>query len=158
MLEKILSGGQTGADQGAWRAATAFGIPCGGCMPLGFLTEDGPRPEFSEQYGARELPTESSAARTEQNVHDSDATLWFGETTTSGAQTTVGACQKLGKPCLPVYPAASFEPSHVVTWIVEHTIRTLNVAGNRESIEPGIGDRVERFLGQVLQQLGHERA
>jgi hypothetical protein len=34
----------------------------------------------------------------------------------------------------------------------------LNVAGNRESDEPGIGDRVERFLGQVLQQLGHELA
>jgi hypothetical protein len=26
---------------------------------------------------------------------------------------------------------------------------------NRQS---GIGDRVERFLGEVLQQLGHERA
>jgi hypothetical protein len=32
------------------------------------------------------------------------------------------------------------------------------VAGNRETEEPGIGDLVERFLGEVLQLLGHKRA
>jgi hypothetical protein len=158
MVDKIISGGQTGADQAAWRSARAFGVPTGGWMPKGFLTEDGPRPEFIEQYGAAEMPTESYPARTAQNVRESDGTLWFGETTTSGAQATVGACQKFGKPCLPIDPGASFEPSHVAQWIAENRIRTLNVAGNRESEEPGIGDRVERFLGQVLQQLGHPRA
>jgi len=123
----------------------------------GFLTGDGPRPEFADRYGAAEMPTDSDLARTEQNVRDSEATLWFGETTTDGAQATVGACQRLGKPCLPVYPSAGFTPAHVVTWIAENRIRTLNVAGNRETDEPGIGDRVQRFLGEVLQQLGHER-
>jgi Circularly permutated YpsA SLOG family len=158
MLVKIISGGQTGADQAAWRAAEAYHIPTGGWMVEGFLTEDGPRPEFGERYGAAELPADSDPARTEQNVQDSDATLWFGETTTSGAQETVGACQRVGKPCMPVYPGASFQPSHVATWIAENKIRTLNVAGNREGEEAGIGDWVEAFLGQVLQQLGHERA
>ena len=104
MLEKIISGGQTGADQAAWRAAKAFGVPTGGWMPEGFLTEDGPHPEFAEQYGAAEMPADSDLAPTEQNVQDSDATLWFGETTTAGAQATVGACQQFGKPCMPVYP------------------------------------------------------
>lgn len=158
MLDTIISGGQTGAGQAAWRAAQSFGIPTGGRMPPGFLTEDGPRPEFADRYGATEMPTDSDPARIERNVQDSDATLWFGETTTSGAQATVGACQRSGKPCLPVYPGASFEPAHVATWIVENRIRTLNVAGNRESEEPGIGDRVERFLEPVLQQLGHQRS
>jgi hypothetical protein len=158
MLDKILSGGQTGADQAGWRTAKAFGVPTGGWMPKGFQTEDGSRPEFAEQFGAAEMPTDSHTARTTQNVQDSDATLWFGETTTSGAQATVGACHKFGKPCMPVYPGASFEPSHVATWIAENKIRILNVAGNREGDESGIGDRVERFLGQVLQQLGHTRA
>ena len=36
MLEKIISGGQTGADQAAWRAAKAFGVPTGGWMPKDF--------------------------------------------------------------------------------------------------------------------------
>ena len=158
MLDKIITGGQIGADQAGWRAAKTFGFLVGGCMPKGFLTEDGPHPEFAEQFGAAELPTDRDLARIKQNVRASDATLWFGETTTSAAQTTVGACHRFGKPCLPVYPGASFEPSHVAAWISENKVRTLNVAGNREREEPGIGDRVERFLGQVLQQLGHERA
>jgi hypothetical protein len=41
MLERVITRGQTGADQAAWRAAKAFGIPTGGAMPLGFLTETG---------------------------------------------------------------------------------------------------------------------
>ena len=84
--------------------------------------------------------------------------MWFGETTTSGAHATVAACLTFGKPYMPVYPGASFEPAHVATWIVENKIKTLNVAGNREDEEPGIGDRVERFLGEAFKQLGHERA
>ncbi len=157
MLEKIISGGRTGAEQAAWRAARAFGIPTGGWMAGGFLTEDGPHPEFAQWYGATESPAESGVDRTEQNVRDSDATLWFGETTTAGAQATVGACQQLGKPCMPVSPDAAFEPAHVATWITENQIGTLNVTGNSENEEPGIGKRAERFLCAVAQQLGHRR-
>jgi hypothetical protein len=158
VLEKIISGGQTGADQAGWRAARAFGVPTGGWMPKRFLTDDEPHPEFAERFGAAELPTDSDAARTEENVRESDGTLWFGETTTSGAQATVEACLRLGRPCMPVYPGASFEPSNVAAWIAENQIRTLNVAGNREAEESGIGGRVEQFLGQILQHLGHDRA
>jgi hypothetical protein len=157
MPDRIISGGQTGADQAAWRVARSFGIATGGWMPPGFQTDDGPRPEFADQYGATEMPEDDDPAGTERNVRDSDATLWFGETTTTGAQATVGACLRSGKPCLPVYPGVSFEPAHVANWIAENRIRTLNVAGNREGEEPGIGKRVERFLGAVLVQLGHRR-
>jgi hypothetical protein len=45
MLAKIISGGQTGTDQAAWRAAKTYGITTGGRMPERFITEDGPRPE-----------------------------------------------------------------------------------------------------------------
>jgi hypothetical protein len=158
MLEKVISGGQAGAELGGWRAARASGVPTGGWMSRGFLTADGPDPGLAQQYGAAELPTDDELLRIESNVQDSHGTLWFGETTTSAAQATVGACHRLGKPCMPVYPGASFEPSHVATWILENRIKTLNVAGNREGDEPGIGERVERFLGQVLQLLGHQGA
>jgi len=158
MLEKIISGGETGANQGGWRAAKAFGVVTGGWMPKGFLTDDGCHPEFAEQFAAAELPTDSELACTEQNVNDSDATVWFGRTTNSGAHATVAACLALGKQYMPVYPGASFEPSHIAAWIGENKIKTLNVAGNGEHEEPGIGERVERFLGEVLEQLGHQRA
>jgi Circularly permutated YpsA SLOG family len=45
--------------------------------------------------------------------------------------------------------------SRVAEWIVEHEVRMLNVAGNRESRAPGIGDRVERFLADMFRRLGH---
>jgi hypothetical protein len=157
-LEKVISGGQAGAELGGWLAARASGVPTGGWMSRGFLTADGPDPALAAQFGAAELPTDDELLRIESNVQDSDGTLWFGETTTSAAQATVGACHRLGKTCMPVYPGASFEPSHVSAWIVDNKIRTLNVSGNREVEEPGIGHRVERFLGQVLQLLGHQGA
>lgn len=42
---RIISGGQTGADQGALVAAKQLGIETGGWTPRGFLTEAGPCPE-----------------------------------------------------------------------------------------------------------------
>jgi len=41
MISKIISGGQTGADQAALDAAIKLGIPHGGWIPKGRLTEDG---------------------------------------------------------------------------------------------------------------------
>jgi hypothetical protein len=157
MLDKITSGGQSGADQAAWRAAAAFAVPTGGWMPRGFLTEDGPRPEFIERYGAAESATFSAPSWIEQNAQDADATLWFGTTTTAGAQATVAACLRLARPCLPVSPGTSSEPAHVVRWLTERSVKVLNVAGNGETEEPGIGAFVEPFLSRVLEQLGHER-
>jgi hypothetical protein len=155
MLDTVVSGGQTGADQAGWRTAQAFGVPTGGWMPRGFVTEEGPRPEFAERFGAREIPTEDPEARTEQNVRDADATVWFGDTTTSSAHATVAACQRWGKPCLPIAPVAVFQPPQVAAWLTENRVQTLNVAGNCESDEHGIGERVERFLSAVLRELGH---
>jgi hypothetical protein len=91
VLVKVVSGGPTGADQGALRAARAAGVPTGGWMPLEFLTEDGPRREFAGLYGVREMPTPDYWARTEQNVRDSEGTLWFGTSDTPGGRATITA-------------------------------------------------------------------
>jgi hypothetical protein len=71
-------------------------------MPLGFLTEEGPRPDFEELYGAVEMPTADYPARTRRNAADADATVWFGSTDTPGARATLGACRGLSRPCLTV--------------------------------------------------------
>jgi hypothetical protein len=75
MLDRIITGGQTGAEQAAWRAAKAFGVPVGGWMQSGFVTEDGPHPEFAREYGAAELPAEGDSTKPDQNVQHSSATL-----------------------------------------------------------------------------------
>ncbi len=44
-------------------------------------------------------------------------------------------------------------PSDLTGWLVAQFVEVLNVAGNRESTEPGIGARVERFLVATLGRL-----
>jgi hypothetical protein len=39
--ERVISGGQTGADRGGLDAALELGIACGGCCPKGRKAEDG---------------------------------------------------------------------------------------------------------------------
>jgi hypothetical protein len=154
ILESILSGGQSGVDQAAWRAAKACGIPTGGFMPAGFKTEDGPRPGFAELYNAVEMPTASYPARTEANVRDSDGTIWLGSIDSSGFSATHDAALARGfsYPFLVVFPRIT-RPSEVAGWITEKNVRTLNVAGNRESVSPGIGERAERFLVAVFRRI-----
>jgi hypothetical protein len=79
MIELVITGGQTGADQSGWRAAKAAGISCGGWMPkgfrtegrvndAGFLTADESHPEFAELYGAKEHHSPEYPPRTRMNV------------------------------------------------------------------------------------------
>jgi hypothetical protein len=93
MIERVISGFQTGADIAGIYAARDYGIPTGGAMPKGFLTEDGPRPDYAELYGAVELPTGDYAARARRNVADSDGTIWFGDWHSSGGVATLDACR-----------------------------------------------------------------
>jgi hypothetical protein len=124
-------------------------------MPLGFLTEAGPRPEFAELYGAVEMDTADYRRRTEENVRQSDATLWFGSTDSRGYKVTHDAALAHGfQPFYIVYQHIS-RPSEVVAWIVEKQIRVLNIAGNRASVSPGIGERAEQFLAEVFRRLAN---
>jgi hypothetical protein len=155
MIERLITGGQTGADQAVLRAARAAGIPTGGWAPAGWMTETGPAPWLAD-YGLAEHPEPGYTARTRANVRDSDATLWFGSWTTPGGRATLDACQFQGKPSLVVFPGAT-RSAQIRGWIVEHGVRILNVAGNRESTALGIGDEVERFMARVFRRLagGH---
>lgn len=69
---------------------------------------------------------------------------------------TLEAATFLGKGAVQVYPEGLMRPSVVADWLQKNPhIKALNVAGNRESNEPGIGERVERFLAAVFRRLGH---
>ncbi len=56
-LKKIISGGQTGADQAALDAAIKYGFPHGGWIPKGRRAEDGP---LSTEYNLQEMSTQLS--------------------------------------------------------------------------------------------------
>ena len=154
MITLVVSGGQTGADQAGWRAAQACGIETGGWMPLHFVTENGPDGSLGRLYGAKAMPTGSYAARTARNVQESDGTIWFGSTDTPGAKTTLEVCELWRKPVMIIEPHRSILPSDAVQWLRNHPqIQVLNCAGNRESKNPGIGERVERFLTVVFKRV-----
>ena len=150
MITKIISGGQTGADQAGLRAARAAGIPTGRWAPYGWLTEDAPAPWLAD-YGLVECPARGYPARTRRNVLDSGATLWFGSCDSLGYITTHN--EAIGRRGGPFLIVAKMRPSEVVAWIEETGAAVLNIAGNCESKNPGIGERVERFLATVFAKM-----
>ncbi len=140
MLKKIISGGQTGADQAALDAAIRMGIPHGGWIPKGRKTEAGP---LSEAYQLKEMPTDSYAERTEQNVVDSDGTLIISRgAPTGGTDYTRKMVLKHGRQMLHIDLTLHANPldaaSLVTSWIKMHNIEILNVAGPRASKDPVI--------------------
>jgi len=156
-LTRIVSGGQTGADQGALIAALAAGIETGGWAPLGWRTEDGPAPWLAD-LGLIECPEPGYRARTRANARDSDATIWFGMVGTPGYKATMEAARDFAKAHM-VVTAKLTSPRHVVGWLEAHPyIRTLNVAGNRESLDPGIGDRVGAFMLRLFRLIAGDVA
>lgn len=72
MLKKIISGGQTDADQAALDIAIKLGIPHGGWIPKGRTTETGTLPE---RFKLKEMSSESYSECIKQNVMDGTGTL-----------------------------------------------------------------------------------
>ena len=139
-LRKIVSGGQTGVDRAALDWALARDVPCGGWCPLGRWAEDGP---IDAWYPLRETPDADPAQRTEWNVRDSDGTL------------IVTLARRLAKPLLHLAKAdspAAGQAESLSQFIGQHEIRVLNVAGPRESGEPGVGEFAAVLLEAALGQ------
>ena len=149
MLEKVISGGQTGADRAGLDAAMEAGIAVGGCCPKGRLAEDGPVPD---RYTLTELKSASYPERTERNVKDSDGTLVLNMgKLTGGTKKTVEFADKHGKPCLVVQLDQPWQPDAVASWIQQGGIKVLNIAGPRESKCPGLHDQAFEYLRQLFQ-------
>ncbi|MEX0747509.1 MAG: putative molybdenum carrier protein [Rhodothermales bacterium] len=144
---RIVSGGQTGVDRAALDAAIELGIETGGWCPHGRLAEDGP---VAAHYPLRETPSADSAQRTRWNVRDSDGTLVLAcNAPAGGSALTIEIASRSGKRYLIVDPRTCPVPS-VKEWIRREGLAVLNVAGPRESEEPGIYANALRFLTALL--------
>lgn len=140
--EKIISGGQTGADQAGLDAAILLGIPTGGTAPKGCLIQDEHGndiscPELVTKYGLKEHHLAGYPHRTIQNVADSYGTVWVGYDRSPGGKLTIKTCKEMARPYI-VNPS----PEQLRLFVTQYNVKVLNVAGNRQSVtNPNIYDR-----------------
>lgn len=142
MIHKIISGGQTGADQGGLEAAKELGIETGGFAPPRYFTDDGPNPKLLKSFGLKSVDDPKVyPKRTRLNVDNSDGTLWVGRTTSPGARLTIGYAKGRKKPII-------LNPSSIYLkkWCDKKNIKVLNVAGNRERMNVGIKEKTKRLI------------
>lgn len=137
---KIISGGQTGVDRAALDAAIALGIPHGGWCPKGRRAEL--ETVIPEKYDLRETDSREFEERTKLNIRDSDGTIILVHETpikvTDGTILTIETIQQSNKPYRIIDLSKETELEKLVFWINDSNIKTLNIAGPRESQAPGI--------------------
>ena len=160
MIEKIISGGQSGIDQLGLKVARELGIPTGGTAPPLFKTEYGPYLELLN-YGLVEIDPELQKAairaqdfystRTAQNVKNSNGTVQFDRTTRSGGYIqTRNHCAAFSRPFI-LNPTAD----QLCRFLDRYNIEILNIAGNRDSLcTPMFIYEVEIILKQGITCAG----
>lgn len=148
MITKIISGGQTGADQGGLSAGRSLGIETGGFAPWNWMTDDGPQEELLRGFGLEPAPHDPRTypKRTKMNVEAADATLWMGNPNSPGGRLTCSWTVRKAKKLLLMNPTEDY----FLEWVLENNIQTLNVAGNRERTNPGINDRTYELMVATL--------
>jgi hypothetical protein len=151
MLQKIVSGGQTGADRAALDAGLELAFPVGGFCPKGRVAEDG---NIADIYPLVEI-NGGYRHRTKVNVKASDGTAIFYEAMVrGGTEQTLLFCTKANKPYKLIdISLVSCEQALAAlqTFIGEFHIEILNVAGPRASGCLAVYDYVKTVIAQVIQ-------
>jgi len=153
MINKIISGGQTGADRAALDTAIKLNIAHAGWCPRGRPAEDG---IIDSHYDLTETPTADPAQRTEWNARDSDGTVIFSISPklNGGSAKTESFARQYEKPCLHLSRERDRQRAIELLsrFLADNKIQILNAAGPRHSEEPGIGEFVSQTLEAVLLQ------
>lgn len=117
-----------------------------GYAPQGFLTEKG-RDKTLLQFGLIDSGA-GYPVRTALNVLHSDVTLWFGEENTPGFNATYKKAKKYGKP----FRIVTYADKYTIYYVIKN-YNVINVAGNRESVSPGIQEATKKRLKEVFWML-----
>jgi Circularly permutated YpsA SLOG family len=150
-LHKVISGGQTGADQGGLMAAWRHGVETGGQAPAGYRVQNGYNP-ILEVLGLSQAS--DYAGRTRSNIANADGTVLLSHNMTSpGSMLTRNEAKAQGKPFLSLdilelvqlaiagqtpeneeamLNGVASRAKQLCEFILKHSISVLNVAGNRE--------------------------
>ena len=146
---KIYSGGQSGVDRAALDAAILLNINHGGWCPKGRQAEDG---RIDSSYLLTETDSSDYRVRTQLNVRDSDATLiLFTGILEGGTKYTYEYASKIEKPVLLFNINIKPDLKNITDWILENKISVLNIAGPRESKNPGIYIKAKNIISELIK-------
>ena len=158
VLERVISGGQTGADQAGLYSASACGFSTGGHAPRGYRTLSGNNPGMlRDHFGLEETEQENYQFRTALNVKNADATFRLASNFESpGELCTFRAIAKYDKPFVDIdlrpliktnlkYLSASAERNAYIQettdallfFLIDRRVVTLNIAGNADRNSTG---------------------
>ena len=149
----IVSGAQTGADQGGLAAGRTLGLLTGGWVTKDRRTDTGPlTDEQMKRYHLRETVSTNYPERTRLNVQSADGTVWFGTTNSPGYYCTKKAAAQYAVEGLSwsCHWNENPTPTELREWVIKNDIVTLNVAGNRERTNRGIGRHTYDTLCDAL--------
>ena len=166
MIKRVITGGQTGADQGALRAARDLGVQTGGWAPAEWRTETGPAPWLADfdltEHG------EGYAGRTTANVEEADVVLIIG-VDSPGSRLTESEARRLGRPCVwigwtdgmwlsnvggpRVEVSYDIAFGRILNFLRDHEPQVLMVAGNRASRNPGVDDAAYTLVADLLEEV-----
>jgi hypothetical protein len=172
MLRIVLSGGQTGVDQAAFRAAQASELLCAGWCPPDRSCETGAIPasfpvQSTPYERSEDRPDVPRSLRTEWNVRDSDGTLiihMVSDGPTSpvdrGTDWTEDAAKRHKRPLYVVEVTSATmveaELEKVGAWMRKEGIRVLNIAGPSDRTAPAAGDWSYQFLLRLFKAVRAE--
>ncbi|GFE69103.1 YpsA SLOG family protein [Chroococcus sp. FPU101] len=155
----VISGGQTGVDRLGLEIAKSLNIPTKGYAAGNYMTEKGidlSLKEFNlipgKEYSSLK---DTYNFRTGANIKISDGTLILGDHSSPGSKVTIQYAKALNKPYLTLSNEQLQNPelsAQIITeWIKNNNIKTLNIAGNRESkLNQQALENIKQTLSQAL--------
>lgn len=162
MIEKIISGGQTGVDLAALDTAIKHGFAYGGYCPKGRINENGKiDSKYSQLLEITGIFKDEKAnydERTKLNINISDAVLILvpkiplPARIKDGTVLTIEEAQKQKKPYLMIDLSEPISENEklILNWIREESPAILDIAGPRESSCKGIYQLSCDLLDRVL--------
>ncbi len=143
----LVSGGQTGADQGAMEAARAHGIPIAGWCPGGRWTESGP---LTGDWPLTPTPLRRPIQRTLRNLRMADGVLILAMRRIRGGSAVLPRMAGVARPRTVLDPRDPRSVPGTVRFCQRHRIERLLVGGPRESEEPGIQAAVRAMMARFF--------